>query len=129
MPLNDLFHIQNFQATRNLISAEIVLNPGHSVFSGHFPGHPVLPGVCMIHIAKELLEKAVQSRQSLIRADQIKFLTVIDPRLTPGFEVKLNFEWVDEDSWKASGSFFNGETVYFKLQGAMFGGVSRKDAK
>jgi len=126
MSMNDLFYTDQFQVTEKTISAVISLNDGHKIFSGHFPGQPILPGVCMIHIVKELLVKALQTDLRLIKTDQIKFLTVIDPRHTPSFHVKIDFDWMDTETIKASGSFFNGTTVYFKVQGSLFGGVSHK---
>jgi 3-hydroxyacyl-[acyl-carrier-protein] dehydratase len=120
MPITELYHIDKFQTSGKDIFATLSLNASHPIFSGHFPGQPVLPGVCMIQIAKELLEDALKKELALIKADQIKFLTVIDPRQTVTFEAKVNFDWNDEEELKASGSFFNGGTVYFKLQGAIF---------
>jgi 3-hydroxyacyl-[acyl-carrier-protein] dehydratase len=125
MSIDNLFHIDKFQIGDKTLFAQIALNPGHGIFSGHFPGQPVLPGVCMIQIVKELLEKCVGAALSLEKADQIKFLTVIDPRQTVAFEAKLDFEWIEEQHLKVSGSFFNAETVYFKLQGAVLMNISR----
>lgn len=31
---------------------EIELNPGHVLYQGHFPGQPVVPGVCTLQIIK-----------------------------------------------------------------------------
>ena len=129
MSIIDLYHIDKFQINDKVIFAQISLNPDHTIFLGHFPGQPVLPGVCMIQIVKELLEKAVNAGLNLEKADQIKFLTVIDPRKTQQFEVKLDFQWYADAQLKVSGSFFNGETVYFKLQGAIFVNISHKGTK
>jgi len=118
--MNELFHIDRFQVQEGELSASSSLNPMHEIFQGHFPGQPVLPGVCMVRIAQELLEKAIQCPLELLKADQIKFLAVIDPRQTRSFEVKMNYSRPGEESLKAGGFFFNGETVYFKLQGAEF---------
>lgn len=29
---------------------EIELNPGHALYQGHFPGQPVVPGVCTLQM-------------------------------------------------------------------------------
>ena len=36
---------------------EIELNPGHVLYQGHFPGQPVVPGVCTLQIIKESAEQ------------------------------------------------------------------------
>jgi 3-hydroxyacyl-[acyl-carrier-protein] dehydratase len=32
---------------------QIELNPDHTVYQGHFPEHPVVPGVCLLQLIKE----------------------------------------------------------------------------
>lgn len=38
---------------------EIELNPGHALYQGHFPGQPVVPGVCTLQMIKESAEQIV----------------------------------------------------------------------
>ena len=32
------------------------LNPDHAIYQGHFPAHPVVPGVCLLQLIKESVE-------------------------------------------------------------------------
>ena len=40
---------------------QVMLNPQHAIYSGHFPQQPVVPGVCMLQIIKECVEKIQQA--------------------------------------------------------------------
>ena len=42
----DFYTINNLQVVGTTVNAELVLNAGHSIYEGHFPGQPVTPGVC-----------------------------------------------------------------------------------
>ena len=61
------------------LTAEIHLIRSHPVFDGHFPGNPVLPGVCTVQIIKELLEEALQRQLRMTNASNIKYLGFINP--------------------------------------------------
>jgi len=63
------------------ITARVSLNADHELFKGHFPGQPVLPGACMIQILKHIIEEANQFKVTFITASNIKFLSVVDPRI------------------------------------------------
>ena len=65
----------------NTIHVNILLNKDHEIFSGHFPGNPVTPGVCMIQIIKEITEEHVQSALFLQRISNIKFMALINPHI------------------------------------------------
>ncbi|MEP7278535.1 MAG: 3-hydroxyacyl-ACP dehydratase, partial [Bacteroidota bacterium] len=47
------------------IRAILKINPDHAIFKGHFPGQPVVPGVCMMQIVKELMETGTGRRLRL----------------------------------------------------------------
>lgn len=63
--------------------AEIELDPGHPVFEGHFPGNPILPGVCSVQIVRELLEQSLHNSLRMNRAGNIKYLGFVNPVTMP----------------------------------------------
>jgi 3-hydroxyacyl-[acyl-carrier-protein] dehydratase len=75
-----------------LIHAGILLNRKHPVFDGHFPGNPILPGVCTVQIAKEILEQAIQKTLMLSKASGIKYLGFVNPASTPEMQFELSFK-------------------------------------
>lgn len=84
--LNDqLFNIRSFNPgdQGDCLTASVVLNPGHPLFEGHFPGNPILPGVCTLQIAKELLEKLLGREIMLKKALNIKYLGFVNPLTQP----------------------------------------------
>ena len=62
----------------------------HLIYQAHFPGEPVTPGVCIIQMAKELLEDYLQHDFEIKQVKNVKFLSVISPTKTP--RVTCSFE-------------------------------------
>lgn len=81
MLMNKLYHITSFEpdTAKGIIIALIRLDSLHPVFEGHFPGNPILPGVCTVQISKEILEKALNRELMLTRAGNIKYLGFVNP--------------------------------------------------
>ena len=74
----NFYTVQSFTNEEGIAKASISINAAHEIFKGHFPGQPVVPGVCMTQIVKELLEKAITKETRLLKADHLKFLSVIN---------------------------------------------------
>src|SRR5262245_1870339 len=91
MLTDSLYTIKNISAENNIIEAIIELNEHHDIFKGHFPGRPVLPGVCMLQITKEILETFFQRSVQLSKADDIRFLAMVDP--TQNKELKFVIQY------------------------------------
>jgi len=66
-----------------------MLKSDHAVFSGHFPGNPILPGVCTVQIIKEILEKALEGSLLLTSAGMIKYLGFVNPLKAPELSFDL----------------------------------------
>ena len=90
MLLNKLFFIDTLEKTEGLIRSDIHIDETHPIFEGHFPGQPVLPGVCMLEMLKEVIEFANASKYQLESASSVKFLTMFTPpQITRAlFEIK-----------------------------------------
>lgn len=76
---NTLYIIKNISGTDSSLEAIIELNEQHTIFEGHFPGQPVLPGACMLQMTRELLETFLEKQLQLVKADDIRFSAMVDP--------------------------------------------------
>lgn len=103
--------------SQQLFNAQISLNADHSIYQGHFPGNPVVPGVCQVQMVKELIEKAVDHPLILTDSDNIKFLAMIDPRVNPELECSIQIREVDGSELTAVATIFSGSTLFLKFKG------------
>ena len=87
--LEGLYILDDLVIADTIATAKITINKDHIIFKGHFPGNPVMPGVCMIQIIKEITEKIVNKTLFMQSANNIKFMAIINPFLTPELELQL----------------------------------------
>ena len=111
------YTVLNNRANGASLHALLELNPEHHIFDGHFPQIPVVPGVCMMQMVKELVEDFTGQRLRLSKADHLKFLTIIDPRQNKLLEVELSITSSSSSNFQVTAAFFRQETVFFKFKG------------
>lgn len=114
---NKLFYVENMEQEDGMVKAAVTLEARHKIFEGHFPGQPVLPGVCMLQMIKEILESVTGARLRLSASDYLKFLSMIDPRVTSRLEVSLQHTTVD-NQLQTIASLASGSTTFFKMKAA-----------
>lgn len=120
MLLNKLFLVENIESRPTergtTITALLEINPAHPVFEGHFPGQPVMPGVCMMQCILELCEQANGKRYRLQEAASLKFLTVLNPTVQP--TVRAEIDLTDgENSQSLKAKLYWESVVFFKMEG------------
>ena len=91
MLIKELYEVQNLVKNDQEVKASVKLNANHEVFKGHFPDNPVMPGVCMIQMIKELSEQTLNKKLFLTKASNVKFMAIINPLLNETIELTLNF--------------------------------------
>ena len=119
MLLSDLYTVE--QSDRDVsgkrLTALIRLNPFHEIFKGHFPGNPVLPGVCIIQILKEILMGQLDNNLVFNNLGSIKYFSVINPEIN----WLLNFDIELMETEKGDTSFnariYSESVVYCRLKG------------
>ena len=80
---NNLYLIEGQSALDGAVCYDIRLQPDHTIYKAHFPGEPITPGVCVIQIAKELLEDHLQRQLAIKAVKNVKFLAVVSPLQHP----------------------------------------------
>jgi 3-hydroxyacyl-[acyl-carrier-protein] dehydratase len=94
----------------------LVWNATHPIFEGHFPGRPVVPGVCMMQTVQELLELMLQYKVVLKKAANMKFLNMIDPNAHPRVVTEIQYK-LQEDEIKVTASLKYEALTFMKFQG------------
>jgi 3-hydroxyacyl-[acyl-carrier-protein] dehydratase len=91
-------------------------NAQHPIFEGHFPGRPVVPGVCMMQTIKELLERTLDKKVVLRKAASMKFLNMIDPNANPEVTFQLQHKQ-QEGEIKVTATIKHEALTFMKFQG------------
>jgi 3-hydroxyacyl-[acyl-carrier-protein] dehydratase len=116
--LNDFYTIVQKDSAPGVLKAKIAINKKHRILEGHFPGLPVVPGVCMLQIVREIMEVKTGKELKIIAADNMKFLSVINPEQNNEVDAIVNFI---EESGKFSinATLFAGTITFFKLKATL----------
>ena len=117
MLLNRFYILLKQQAEGGKVTATISFNKDHSIFGGHFPGHPVVPGVCMMQILREVMEIEVAQKLRIRRGENLKFLSIINPEENREVEVAIAYS-PQGDMLNINASLFSGSVTFFKFKGS-----------
>ncbi len=117
MLLNDFFTISNLESHGKDVKASLVINADHRIFEGHFPGQPVVPGVCMVQMVKEILEQVLGKSTDLVSAAEMKFLSVINPVENNIIQAILNYAIIEDGRILVSATLKKDEINHFKFKG------------
>ncbi|MFH1159906.1 MAG: 3-hydroxylacyl-ACP dehydratase [bacterium] len=96
------------------ILAELV--PNHPIYNGHFPGNPIVPGVCQIRMITEIVADIIQKEVILQTADNIKFLSAINPHETPRLTFDISLKPGEHDLLHCNAILSSGDKIFCKCK-------------
>ena len=117
MLAGNFFNIDHLEVNGFDVKAELVINTRHKIFEGHFPGQPVVPGVCMMQMVKEIMEEVTKKKMDLVKAHEMKFLAIIDPAQNNIISATLKYTMEENGNITSVAIFFKDELVHFKFKG------------
>jgi 3-hydroxyacyl-[acyl-carrier-protein] dehydratase len=116
MLLKDFYKVISLEKTaENKYLVVVLINEEHEVFKGHFPGNPIMPGVCMMQIIKELTEQISASPLFMESLSNAKFMALINPFNTPELRLELDVSMTETDLVKVKNITYFDDTVALKL--------------
>ena len=100
-----------------ILTTTLRLIPAHPVYDGHFPGNPVVPGVCQIQMIREIMEEWTGLSLKLTTADTIKFTSLINPLNTPIISFSLTIKDLPDQQWSVNATIHSPEVTFMKFRG------------
>lgn len=95
------------------------------VYRGHFPGHPVCPGVLNIQLIRDCAERLVGKRLHICTIRQCRMLSVATPTGSPRLDVRVDIAPVEVDisasqsGYQVCATVTHGATTYIQFKGEM----------
>lgn len=116
--LDDFYSILLHKHGRESVKARILFNSSHRILGGHFPGLPIVPGVCMMQIVRETMEVTTATPLSIVAADNIKFLSVINPEKDNIVDVDIGYT-ENHGIFLINASLYSTAVVFFKIKATL----------
>ena len=95
----------------------IKLNPDHPIYLGHFPGNPVVPGVCQVQMIKELTSAILKTDLVIYKSDNIKFLSMNVPSASQMLKVNIDIKEKEPGFWHVNSVIFHKDQIFLKFKG------------
>lgn len=114
--MGDFYTIAAQTRSEGKLNAVLRLNVSHPIFTGHFPGQPVVPGACLLQMTREILEAELSQTMHLSVAHNLKFIAPVDP----GKNGEISFELLyqqKEEGCIVSAAFFYDDKACCKFNG------------
>ena len=77
--LDEMFLVES-EAGRQTV---LRLNRTHPIYAAHFPDNPITPGVCLVQMLGELLQRQTGRELELSKIVNLKFVRPLTPQETP----------------------------------------------
>ncbi|MFB9843696.1 hypothetical protein [Mucilaginibacter ginsenosidivorans] len=118
MPVNnnDLFHVLRIDKLDGMIVAKLGIDRDSEILKGHFPGHPVVPGACMLQVVKDVLEDSLGTTLRLKKADHLKFMSLVDPTERETVQLEIVYRDAGQEETFVTAKVSADENICFKLQ-------------
>ncbi|MEO8249499.1 MAG: 3-hydroxyacyl-ACP dehydratase [Burkholderiales bacterium] len=75
-----------------MIELTLQVDPAHPAFAGHFPGHPILPGVVLLDWAIGAIESSAQGESDFLARHQLSACKFHHP-VGPGATLSLAIDF------------------------------------
>jgi 3-hydroxyacyl-[acyl-carrier-protein] dehydratase len=116
--LDDLYFIKSSHTESvNKLTVKVEINREHPIFTGHFPGNPILPGACTIQILKELVAEHLGRKVSLSKAINIKYLSFINPEKNNLVDFNIELKEMDNGNLSCNTTINHENTVFCSFKG------------
>lgn len=114
MLLNDFYLVESSSEEDGKCITHLKIDKNHQLYDGHFPNRPVTPGVVLMQLFKEDLERQLEKSLQLKNANNVKFMAVVDPETHNELILEYHFEANNQD-FRLKGIIRTNEGISLKI--------------
>lgn len=92
MVRDDLYTLSRESDQGETFCFRATINPQHPLFAGHFPGQPILPGVCTLAILSDCVAEICGYGVRFAQIRECKFTAPVDPSRHTELECLLTID-------------------------------------
>ena len=115
MKANTSYTITHIKREGNQIEADVLLDDSHALFSGHFPGNPIVPGVLNIEIIQSIIDQTL-GKYKIGKINQLKFLKPVVPGETNELHYSITVSEKENGEISIAIRGLSNESVHLKAQ-------------
>lgn len=115
MALKGFYNIDHILTTETGYQIDVTLFADHKVYEGHFPGQPVVPGVCTLTVIREAVSQAAGREMMFSSIKECKFLSA----LIPTEDLRLNLDVCFAQEGQLKCKVIHNDVVAIKVSAAM----------
>lgn len=119
MPLNKFYKILDIKQEDEVWIFRIELNPLNKIFEGHFPEHPIVPGVCSLQIIKECVENILGKAIQINYISSCKYLKAINPYDNKDLEIRIFLKNIESESICLTANGKSNKIDFIKLKATL----------
>ena len=118
MQKNKIYKIIDSSHSESISKYTIRIDFSNSILKGHFPKKPVLPGVVMCDIIRDLASIKLGVEIQLVNAKNIKFMKMIIPSKNEKYIVNISIN--KDNNYKIKATISQNNEIHFKLSGEYY---------
>ena len=112
---NEFYKITRRSEDDGQVSFHLELLPESYIFKAHFPGNPIVPGVCQLQMIGELLRGVLGRDVYLKEIKNVKYLTVMSPKAQTAYCLAFQKIQTEADECRVLAVYKDTERQYAKL--------------
>ena len=94
----------------------VIFNVNHDIFKAHFPGNPIVPGVCSLEIVRQLVAcmLEIETEARIISVKNMKFVSLMTPSVDKRFVFDIALSQKTDSQYVTKVSILDGDSVAVK---------------
>lgn len=114
--VNDFYTLASESIKDEVSVFEIELDASHPVYKGHFPDHPIVPGVFQLEILKDCAGRIVEQPLFFSRITSCKFVSPILPADNKHLTIELSVSGREDSAYDLQGVIRNEKDTFLKIK-------------